>query len=78
MTRNDSVRSADPDDVSAAFGRSTDRPVDRPAERAASVAEAIGAARAAAAAGDVVLVTGSLFTVADAKRALAVGGRPLH
>ena len=35
-----------------------------------SVAEAIAAARAAAAPGDLVLVTGSLFTVADAKRAL--------
>jgi folylpolyglutamate synthase/dihydropteroate synthase len=36
-----------------------------------SVADAIAAARAAAAPGDAILVTGSLFTVADAKRALA-------
>jgi dihydrofolate synthase / folylpolyglutamate synthase len=62
-TRNDSIRSADPADVAEAFGGD--------AERAASVAEAIEAARAAATPGDVVLVTGSLFTVADAKRALA-------
>ncbi len=35
-----------------------------------SVAEALGAARAAAASGDLILVTGSLYTVADARRAL--------
>jgi dihydrofolate synthase/folylpolyglutamate synthase len=38
-----------------------------------SVAEALGAARAAASDGDLILVTGSLYTVADARRAL-VGG----
>jgi dihydrofolate synthase / folylpolyglutamate synthase len=63
VTRNDSIRSADPADVAEAFGGDV--------ERAASVADAIEAARAAATPGDVVLVTGSLFTVADAKRALA-------
>ena len=63
VTRNDSIRSADPADVAEAFGGDV--------ERVASVADAIEAARAAATPGDVVLVTGSLFTVADAKRALA-------
>jgi dihydrofolate synthase / folylpolyglutamate synthase len=63
VTRNDSIRSADPADVAVAFGGDV--------EQAASVADALEATRAAAAPGDVVLVTGSLFTVADAKRALA-------
>jgi dihydrofolate synthase/folylpolyglutamate synthase len=63
VARNDSVRSADPDAVAAALGR--------PAARFGSVADALAAARAAADPADVVLVTGSLFTVADAKRALA-------
>lgn len=63
VARNESVRSADPDAVAAALGR--------PAARFGSVAEALAAARAAADPADVVLVTGSLFTVADAKRALA-------
>ena len=63
VARNDSVRSADPDAVAAALGR--------PAARFGSVAEALAAARAAADPADVVLVTGSLFTVADARRALA-------
>ncbi|TMK37781.1 MAG: bifunctional folylpolyglutamate synthase/dihydrofolate synthase [Actinobacteria bacterium] len=63
VARNDSVRSADPAEVAATLGR--------PALRFASVAEALAAARAAAEPRDVVLVTGSLFTVADAKRALA-------
>ncbi|MDP9299671.1 MAG: Mur ligase family protein [Actinomycetota bacterium] len=63
VARNDSVRSADPADVAAALGR--------PAALFSSVAEALAAARGAADPRDVVLVTGSLFTVADAKRALA-------
>jgi len=63
VARNESVRSADPLDVAHALGR--------PAVRFGSVAEALAAARAAAAPRDIVLVTGSLFTVADAKRALA-------
>jgi len=36
----------------------------------ASVADALSAAREAAAEGDIILVTGSLYTVADARRAL--------
>ena len=68
LARNDSVRSAEPGEL------------ERAAEDAgaaqvhvdASVGEALSAARAAAAPGDAVLVTGSLFTVADAKRSLAV------
>ncbi len=63
VARNDSVRSAAPADVADALGR--------PAALFGSVADALVAARSAAAPGDVVLVTGSLFTVADAKRALA-------
>jgi dihydrofolate synthase/folylpolyglutamate synthase len=66
VTRNDSVRSADPADVAAAFGGDV--------QDALSVRDAIEAARAAAAPGDVILVTGSLFTVADAKQALASAG----
>jgi dihydrofolate synthase / folylpolyglutamate synthase len=62
VTRNDSARSADPSDVASAFGGDV--------ERAASVADAIDEARQRAAPDDVILVTGSLFTVADAKRAL--------
>ena len=38
----------------------------------ASVAEALDAARAAAGEGDLILVTGSLYTVADARRALGL------
>jgi dihydrofolate synthase/folylpolyglutamate synthase len=63
VARNESVRSAEPNDVAAALGR--------PAAVFGSVAAALAAARAAAAPRDIVLVTGSLFTVADAKRALA-------
>jgi dihydrofolate synthase / folylpolyglutamate synthase len=66
VTKNDSVRSADPSDVAAAFGGDV--------ERASSVADAIEIARRAAGPDDVVLVTGSLFTVADAERALAAAG----
>jgi dihydrofolate synthase / folylpolyglutamate synthase len=63
VTRNDSVRSADPSEVAAAFGGDV--------ERASSVADAIEIVRRAAGPNDVVLVTGSLYTVADAERALA-------
>lgn len=63
VTRNDSVRSAEPGDVAAAFGGGD-------VDHAASVADAMELARAAAGPDDVVLVTGSLFTVADAERAL--------
>jgi dihydrofolate synthase/folylpolyglutamate synthase len=62
VTNNDSARSADPSDIAAAFGGD--------AERASSVADALAIARRAAGPDDVVLVTGSLFTVADATRAL--------
>ncbi|MGE5227776.1 MAG: glutamate ligase domain-containing protein, partial [Planctomycetaceae bacterium] len=64
-TRNDSVRSADPD-VVADPARAAGAEV----RVEASVASAIDAARAAAGAADAIVVTGSLFTVADAKRAL--------
>jgi dihydrofolate synthase/folylpolyglutamate synthase len=63
-TRNDSVRSAEPDEVARAASPAT-------VEVLPSVADAIAAARAAAGPGDLVLVTGSLFTVGDAKRVLA-------
>ena len=66
-TRNDSVRSAEPDAVAAAARAAgvTDVAVHP------GVADALAAARAAAGPGDAILVTGSLFTVGDAKRALA-------
>ena len=62
VARNESVRSADPEDVAAAMGDA--------AVTFGSVAEALDAARSRADAADLILVTGSLFTVADAKRAL--------
>lgn len=66
-TRNESERSADAASIAEAFG----------AQGAAvtvhgSVAEALAAARAAAAADDLICVTGSLYTVADARRALGL------
>ena len=61
--RNDSARSAEPEAVAGAFAGV-------PVEIHGSVAEAIAAARASADRGDLILVTGSLFTVADALRAL--------
>jgi dihydrofolate synthase/folylpolyglutamate synthase len=64
-TRNHSVRSADPEVVAAA-ARAAGVP---DVEVHPSVADAMAAARAAAEPGDAVLVTGSLFTVGDAKRA---------
>ena len=65
-TRNDSVRSAEPESVAGA-ARAAGAPT---VEVHPSVAAAIAAARAAAGPGDLVLVAGSLFTVGDAKRAL--------
>ncbi|MEP7060084.1 MAG: Mur ligase family protein [Actinomycetota bacterium] len=69
LTQNNSVRSADPavlaERLAAASGA---RAVQ--VQIVPSVADAIGAARAAAAPGDLILVTGSLYTVADAYRAL--------
>jgi dihydrofolate synthase/folylpolyglutamate synthase len=64
-TRNDSVRSAEPDVVAAAA-----RDAGAEVRVEPSVAAAIEAARAAADGADAIVVTGSLFTVADAKRAL--------
>jgi dihydrofolate synthase/folylpolyglutamate synthase len=66
-TRNDSVRSADAPAVADALS----------AQRvhvrvAGSVADAIDEARGAAGPDDVILVTGSLYTVADARRALGI------
>ena len=43
---------------------------DVPTERFGSVAEALASARNGAAEDDLILVTGSLYTVADARRAL--------
>jgi dihydrofolate synthase/folylpolyglutamate synthase len=63
VARNASVRSADPEVVAAAVGDA--------AVTFGSVAEALDAARSRADAADVIVVTGSWFTVADAKRALA-------
>lgn len=64
--RNDSVRSAEPEAVAeAARSVGPDEVSVEPSVRAA-----IEAARAAAGPGDAILVTGSLFTVADAKRVL--------
>ncbi len=66
-TTNDSVRSVEAGRVAAAArAAGADVVTVEP-----SVAEALAAARAAAGPADLVLVTGSLFTVADAKRALA-------
>jgi folylpolyglutamate synthase/dihydropteroate synthase len=69
VTRNDSVRSAPTDDVAGAARRAGAGEV----HVVASVAEAIDTAVAAAAPADAVLVTGSLFTVGEAKRHLADG-----
>ncbi len=63
LARNASVRSADPRELRAIAGSE--------ASVFGSVGEAIDAARAEAGPADVVVVTGSLFTVADAKRVLA-------
>jgi len=66
-TRNDSVRSAEPEDVARVARAASSATV----EVSPSVGDALAAARATAGRGDLVLVTGSLFTVGDAKRALA-------
>lgn len=60
-----SVRARPATEVAAAFASRG-----LAAQAFASVAEALAAARADAAAGDLILVTGSLYTVADARRAL--------
>jgi dihydrofolate synthase/folylpolyglutamate synthase len=66
-TRNDSARSAEPEEVARVARTASSATV----EVSPSVADAIAAARATAGPGDLVLVTGSLFTVGDAKRVLA-------
>jgi len=66
-TRNDSARSAEPEEVARVARAASSATV----EVSPSVADAIAAARATAGPGDLVLVTGSLFTVGDAKRVLA-------
>jgi dihydrofolate synthase/folylpolyglutamate synthase len=65
--RNDSVRSAGPEEVAVAARAAGAAEV----TVHGGVAEALAGARAAAQPGDAILVTGSLFTVADAKRALS-------
>ena len=66
-----SIRARPPSNVADAFGR---RGV--PARAFLNVPEALDAARADAAEGDLILVTGSLYTVADARRALVAGAPP--
>ena len=66
-TRNESERSADASSIAEAFG------AHGPAVAVhRSVAEALEAARVAATADDLICVTGSLYTVADARRALGL------
>jgi folylpolyglutamate synthase/dihydropteroate synthase len=60
-----SIRARTPEEVGAAF---TSRGV--ATQAFTSVSEALAEARAAAAKEDLILVTGSLYTVADARRAL--------
>ncbi len=64
-TRNSSERSGDTERVVSAL-----EAAGVTAERFDSVVSALAAARAESAAGDLILVTGSLYTVADARRAL--------
>jgi dihydrofolate synthase / folylpolyglutamate synthase len=65
--RNGSERSADASSIAEAFG------AHGPAVTVhGSVAEALGAARAVADPDDLICVTGSLYTVADARRALGL------
>jgi dihydrofolate synthase/folylpolyglutamate synthase len=66
-----SVRARPPREVADAFSR---RGV--AAQAFADVRVALDAARADASEGDLILVTGSLYTVADARRALVAGPPP--
>ncbi|HEY7659988.1 MAG TPA: Mur ligase family protein [Actinomycetota bacterium] len=66
----DSVRARPADEVAAAFG-----PYDLATQVFPDVPAALQAARAAAAPEDIILVTGSLYTVADARRALVEDSR---
>jgi dihydrofolate synthase / folylpolyglutamate synthase len=63
--RNDSVRSFQAEEVAARIAAAGGRVADL-----GTVGEALAAARDAAAPDDLILVTGSLYTVADARRAL--------
>jgi dihydrofolate synthase/folylpolyglutamate synthase len=65
--RNDSIRSADPLPIAEAFSAEN-----KPVQTFDSVSDAVDAAMSAAAVGDCILVTGSLYTVADARRALGL------
>ncbi len=65
--RNQSERSGDAVPIAERLGAEG-----KPVAVFASVAEALDAARAAADEGDLILVTGSLYTVADARRALGL------
>jgi dihydrofolate synthase / folylpolyglutamate synthase len=65
--RNQSDRSGDAAPIADRLGVEG-----KPVEMFASVAEALDAARASAGEGDLILVTGSLYTVADARRALGL------
>jgi dihydrofolate synthase / folylpolyglutamate synthase len=62
---NASPRTSDPDDVALALAAH-----ELPTEAFATVAEALESARASAGSGDAILATGSLYTVADARRAI--------
>jgi folylpolyglutamate synthase/dihydropteroate synthase len=65
--RNESERTGDATPIAEAFGVEG-----KPVTVHGSVAEALDAARAAASPGDLICVTGSLYTVADARRALGL------
>jgi dihydrofolate synthase/folylpolyglutamate synthase len=67
VARNASERAGDVAPIAEAFGAAG-----APVEVAGSIAEAIDAARAAAGPADLICVTGSLYTVADARRALGL------
>jgi dihydrofolate synthase / folylpolyglutamate synthase len=64
-TENRSARSRPRDEIAGFLAAN-----DVPTERFGSVAEALASARTEAAEDDLILVTGSLYTVADARRAL--------
>jgi dihydrofolate synthase/folylpolyglutamate synthase len=64
-TENRSPRSRSRDEIGGFLAAN-----DVPTERFGSVAQALASARTAAAEDDLILVTGSLYTVADARRAL--------
>jgi len=64
-TRSSSVRSGEPSRIAGALAAA-----EVMTEEFGSVEEALASARANAAGGDLILVTGSLYTVADARRAL--------